>query len=308
MRVAILGSGAVGGYYGARLVRAGHDVTFLARGAHLEALRLRGLEIRSPLGDFRVRAPTATDPAKAGPVDVVLFSVKTYDNDTALPMLAPLLGPDAVVLTLQNGVESPDVIAGTVGESRVLGGTTYIATSLAAPGVIVQNGTYRRVVLGECFGDTSRVSERVAALGDALAAADIQVETAANARVPIWEKFIYLAPLASFTAAARQPAGVVWNDSLIREAFLDAVREVELVAKAAGVAVNPGTIDRVCRYMSAVSPDMRTSMLIDLTAGKRIEVEALPGAVVRLGRAHGVPTPIMRALYAVLKPHADGRR
>src|SRR4051812_42588035 len=152
MKFVILGSGAVGGYYGARLARAGHDVTFIARGAHLAAIRSRGLEIRSPMtGDFIVRAPAAEDTSAVGPVDVVILSVKAYDNRTALPLVAPMLGPESSVLTLQNGVDSVNELAAIVGESRVIGGATYIATALASPGVIEQTGTHRRVVFGEVF-------------------------------------------------------------------------------------------------------------------------------------------------------------
>ena len=307
MRFASVGSGAVGGYYGARLARAGHDVTFIARGAHLEAIRAGGLAISSPLGDFRVKAPAENDPARVGPVDVVLYAVKTYDNETALAMLPPLIGPDTVVLTLQNGVESAEAVAAAIGAEHVLGGTTYIATALSSPGHITQTGTYRRIAFGECFGDRTRISPRVSRLAEVLSGADIQVQTATDARVPIWAKFIYLAPLAGFTAAARQPAGVVWNDPFIREPFLEAVNEVERLARAEGVPVPEGMQATVGAYMDSVPPDMRTSMLLDLDAGKRIEVEALLGAVVKRGRAAGVPTPIMAALYAVLKPFRDGR-
>jgi len=306
MRFAILGSGAVGGYYGAKLARAGHDVTLIARGAHLEALRARGLAVRSPLGDFTVHVPAEHDTARVGHVDVVLLAVKTYDNATALPALSPLVGPDTLVLTLQNGVDSAGEVAAAAGESRTLGGTTYIATALAEPGLIVQNGTYRRIVFGECFGELSRVSPRVEALSRVLAAADIQVEAAPDARVPIWEKFIYLAPLGGFAAAVRKPAGVIWGDAFLRAQFLAAVLEVDQVARASGVPVAARPIDRVTTYMESVSPDMRPSMLIDLSAGKRIEVEALQGAVVRRGAALGVPTPVMATLYAVLRPHAGG--
>ena len=307
MRVAILGSGAVGGYFGAKLSRAGHDVTFIARGAHRDAIRARGLSVRSPLGDFVVRAPAEDDPATVGVVDLVLFAVKTYDNDTALPMLRPLAGQDTVVLPLQNGVEAADRVASVVGAERTLGGTTYIATALEAPGLIVQTGLYRRIVVGEWFGAGARVSPRVARLGEGLGGADIQVETAADARVPVWEKFIYLAPLGGLAAAARQPAGVIWHDQALRARFLDGVREVQAVARAEGLRVAEDMIERVTAYMDSVSPEMRPSMLIDLSAGKPIEVEALQGAVVRRGAACGVPTPVMAALYAVLKPHAGGR-
>ena len=308
MRFAILGSGAVGGYYGARLARAGHDVTLIARGRHLDAIRDRGLEIRSPmLGDFVVRTPAEEDTRKVGAVDVIIVAVKAYDNDAALPLLAPMLGPKTSVLTLQNGVDSVSELAGTVGESAVVGGTTYIATAMAAPGIIEQTGTHRRIVFGEVFGALPRSSERVSRIHDALAGADIQSEPVADGRVPIWEKFIFLVPLAGFTGASRLPIGPLWADPFIRAQFLEGCREIERLARAEGVPVAPDTIDRISAYVDGIPGSMRSSLLIDLSVGKRIEVEALHGSVVRRAGRAGVPVPIMSTLYAVLKPWAAPR-
>ncbi len=307
MHFAILGSGAVGGYYGARLARAGHQVTFIARGAHLKAIRERGLLVWSVLGDFLVRAPVEEDPSKVGPVDVVILAVKTYDNVTALPMLRPMMGPSTVVLTLQNGVDSPDSVAEVVGREAVLGGATYIATALSIPGVIEQTGVHRRIVFGEVSGEAgARTSPRVDAIAAAMQQADIQVEGVADARVPLWEKFVYLAPFAAFTGASRLPIGPLWSDPVIREQFLEAVREVERVARAEGVAITSDVMGHVSKYVDVLPPSTRSSLLIDLQQGKRIEVESLAGSVVRRGKKCGVPTPIMAGLYAVLKPYADG--
>jgi 2-dehydropantoate 2-reductase len=306
MHFAILGSGAVGGFYGAKLARAGHQVSFVARGAHLRAIRERGLMIWSPLGDFVVRARADEDTAAIGPVDVVLFAVKTYDNATAIPLLAPLVGPSTVVVSLQNGVDSVDALAAAVGPDRVLGGPTYVATALSAPGLIEQTGLHRRIVFGEVFGERDAVSARVRIIAEAMAAADIQAEPVADARVPLWEKFIYLAPFAAFTGAARLPIGPLWRDPVIRASFLDAVAEVARVAGAEGVAVPDGVMDRVIAYVDALPPGTRSSLLIDLQIGKRIEIESLAGSVVRRGGAAGVATPILAGLYAVLKPHAGG--
>jgi 2-dehydropantoate 2-reductase len=310
MHFAILGSGAVGGYYGAKLARSGQKVSFLARGSHLRAIRERGLMVWSPLGDFTVRAQAEEDPAAVGPVDVVLLAVKTYDNATALPMLKPLVGESTVVMTLQNGVDSVDDVAAVVGRERVLGGPTYIATALSAPGLIEQTGTHRRIVFGEAFGERAAVSERVGRIADVLKAADIQTEAVADARVPLWEKFIYLAPFAAFTGAARLPIGPLWSDPAIKTQFMAAVAEVEAVARAEGVNVRePKNLEAyVTQYVDALPPSTRSSLLIDLQQGKRIEVESLPGAVVRRGLAAGVPTPIMAGLYSVLRPWAGGRR
>jgi 2-dehydropantoate 2-reductase len=208
MRVAIVGSGAVGGYFGAKLARSGEDVTFIARGAHLDAIRARGLSIQSAkLGDFTVHAPAVDDPAQVGHVDVVLFTVKAYDNRDALTILAPLVGESTAVLTLQNGVDSVDDVAAAIGAPRVLGGTTYVATALESPGVIVQTGVHRSIIFGEVYGDRGRITPRVQALADAMVAADILATAVPDGRVPIWDKFVYLAPFSGFTGAARLPIG-----------------------------------------------------------------------------------------------------
>ncbi len=307
MHFAIVGSGAVGGYHGARLAQAGHKVTFVARGAHLRAIRERGLLVWSVLGDFVARAAAEDDTTKVGPVDVVILAVKTYDNASALPLLLPLMGPSTVVLTLQNGVDSVDDVAAVVGREAVLGGATYVATALSLPGLIEHTGTLRRIVFGEVSGeDPVKTSPRVDAIASAMAAADIQVEAVPDARVPLWEKFIYLTPFAAFTGAARLPIGPLWSDPFIREQFLEAVKEVERVARAEGVAIRPDILDYVVKYVEVLSPTTRSSLLIDLQLGKRIEIEALQGSVVRRGRRAGVPTPMMAGLYAALKPFADG--
>jgi 2-dehydropantoate 2-reductase len=307
MKIAILGSGAVGGYYGARLSRAGHDVTFIARGKHLAAIRERGLEIRSPaLGDFVARGRAEEDTSKVGPVDLVLYAVKTYDNATALPLLTPMLGTATAVLTVQNGVDSPRDVAAVAGEARTLGGTTYIATALESPGLIVQTGPHRRIVFGEAFGDLPRLSDRVQTIHEAFSGADIESYPVGDGRVPIWEKFVFLASLAGFTGAARLPIGPVWGDPFTKAQFMAGCREIEAVARAEGVPVAADVVERIVPYIDAIPGTMRSSLLIDLQAGKRIEVEALQGTVVRRGAALGVPTPIMSTLYSVLKLHAGG--
>lgn len=306
MHFAVVGSGAVGGYYGAKLARSGQRVTFVARGAHLQAIRERGLQVRSPLGDFTVHAEAEEDTSRVGPVDVVLYAVKTYDNPAALPLLKPLVGARTLVLTLQNGVDSADEIAERVGSDRVLAGPTYVATALASPGVIEQTGTHRRIVFGEIFGNPPRLSDRVLALRVVLGQADIQAEAVADVRTAMWEKFSYLAPLAGFCGASRLPIGPLWRDEYTRQQFQAAVREVLAVARAEGVDVPHGVEERAQSFAAGLPGGTRASLLIDLSQGKRIEVEALQGSVVRRGARAGVPTPIMSTLYAVLRPHAGG--
>jgi 2-dehydropantoate 2-reductase len=307
MRFAVLGSGAVGGYYGAKLARAGQDVTFIARGAHLAAIRERGLAIRSPmLGDFTVRAAAEEDTSRVGPVDVVLVAIKAYDNATALSLVKPMVGAGTTVLSLQNGVDSVGDLAAIVGEAPLLGGTTYIATALVEPGVIEQTGTHRRIVFGEVFGNLPRMTDRVERIREVLAAADIIAEAVGDGRVPIWEKFIFLVPLAGFTGGARLPIGPVWADPFIRARFLDNCREIERLARAEGVPVAADIVERISPYIAAIPGTMRSSLLIDLSQGKRIEVEALHGAVVRRAERLGVPVPITSTLYALLKPWGGG--
>jgi len=302
MRFAIIGSGAVGGYYGAKLARAGHDVTFVARGAHLAAIREHGLAIKSPLGDFVARARAEEDPARIPAVDVAIFAVKTYSNAGALPLLKAAVRPGTVALTLQNGVESVDDVAAIVGADAVLGGSTYIATALSRPGLIEQTGTHRRIVFGEVFGDTSRVSDRVQRISDAFAGADIVSEPVADARVPIWEKFCYLSPFAAFTGAARQPIGPLWEDPATKRLMVAAFEEVAAVASAERIALPAGVVSRIVAYVDSIPGSTRSSLLIDLQQGKPIEVEALLGAVIRRADRSKVNVPIMAVLYAVLKP------
>jgi 2-dehydropantoate 2-reductase len=306
MRFAIVGSGAVGGYYGAKLAQAGHDVTLFARGAHLAAIREHGLAIRSPLGDFVVRVRAEDEAARVPPVDVAIFAVKAYSNGGALPALAAIVRGDAVALTLQNGVDSVEEAAAIVGAERVLSGATYIATALSGPGVIEQTGIHRRIVFGEISGASWGISPRVQAIHAAFSGADIVSEPVADARVAIWEKFCYLSPFAACTGAARVPIGPLWEDPSARDLLIGAFHEVAAVARAERIAIAPDLVDRIVAYVDSIPPATRSSLLIDLQQGKPIEVEALLGAVVRRGARALVPTPIMTALYAVLKPHANG--
>ncbi len=305
MRIAIVGAGAVGGYYGARLAQAGHEVTLIARGANLEAIRARGMRIHTSAGEFAVAVRAESDPSLVGPVDLVIFAVKAYSNLQALPLVPPLVGSGTVVLPLQNGVDTADQLAALIGREPVLAGTTYIAATLVEPGVIEYIGTLRKIVFGEAFGDRV-VTARVSRIRETLAAADIQAEAAADSRVAIWEKFIFLAPVAAFTAAARLPIGPAWAQPAFREAVGVAMAEVEALARHAGVEVAADVIEQKLRYMDASQPTMRSSMMVDITSGRPLELDALVGTVVRRGRAAGIQTPVMAALYGVLKPFENG--
>lgn len=306
MRIAVVGAGAVGGYYGARLAQAGQEVVFIARGANLQAIRKNGMAVRSPLGDLTVPVRAENAPAAVGPVDLVILAVKTYSNPDALPLLPPLVGPRTSVLTLQNGVESADEIAAVVGPQAVLAGATYIIATLVEPGVVQHTGSARRIVFGEGFGARA-VSERVAEVERVLGAADIQAEAVPDSRVPIWEKFIFLAPFAALSAAARLPLGPLWQVAEFRASYDRAMAEVESIARAEGIPIAADVREQKMRYLDASPAASRSSMMMDLAAGRPIELEALVGSVVRRGRARGVPTPVMEAFYGVLKPFERGQ-
>lgn len=307
MKFAIVGAGAVGGYFGAKLAQAGHEVTFLARGAHLEALRQRGLEIRGPEGNIRVQVHAESDPARVGPVDGVMVAVKTYDLAGALPTVKTLVdaSPSPAVLTLQNGVDSPDQVAAAVGREVVLGGSAYISAAITEPGVLTQTGTHQRITLGEFFGDTSRISSRVATLRDALAGAGIHTNAVADARVSLWDKLVFLAPFAGLTGTTRLPIGVLRECPPSLDTYKAAASEIIQVAAAEGVIVNR-TPDSLMKELQGLPAQTRASLLVDLEQGKRLEVEALMGSVVRRGQAAGVPTPVMATFYGLLSPHANG--
>ena len=305
MKIAVIGAGAVGGFYGALLARAGHDVALVARGPNLQVIRSGGLSVRSPLGDFVVFPRADDDSTRIGVVDLAILAVKTYSNPEALPLLRPLVGPRTAVLTLQNGVDSAAEVAAVVGEDHVLAGATYIGVSLPEPGVVEHVGTARRIVMGEAFGQAI-VTERLMVIETAFRRAGIDAEAVADSRSALWEKLVFLAPLAGLTGAARLPIGPLRAAPEFREAAMRAMGEVEALARAEGAVLPADVCDQKMAYLEASSPAMRSSLMMDLVAGRPTEVEALLGSVVRRGREAGVATPVMQALYAVLSPFSRG--
>ena len=305
MKIAILGAGAVGGFYGARLARAGHEVWFVARGRNLEAIRSNGLSVRSPLGDILVYPSAEDDPTRIGTAELAIVAVKTYSNRQALPLLAPLVGPGSAVLTLQNGVDSAAEVAAVVGEDHVLAGATYIGVSLEAPGLVQHVGTARRIVFGEAFGQRG-ISERARRVESVLLGADVEAEAVADVATALWEKLVFLAPLAALTGASRLATGPLRDGPEFREAVMRAMREVEAVARAEGAALPADVCERKMAYIEASPATMRSSMMMDIVAGRATEAEVLLGGVVRRARNHGLPTPAMQTLYAVLQPLAGG--
>lgn len=304
LRVAVMGAGGVGGFYGGRLARGGADVTFVARGAHLAALREGGLHVQSPLaGDFHLPAVQATDdPATVGPVDLVLFSVKGYDLDDAAQAIRPLVGPHTLVLPLLNGVDAVERIGAAAGAAHVLGGVTYVFASIAEPGTI-RHVAADRVICGEPAGG---VTPRVEALGRALAAAGVEVEVSADVQQAIWSKFIGLVATSGVTALTRQTIGPVREDPDTRALLVGSLREGEAVARALGVHLPADLHAHHVAFADGLPPESRSSLALDLLRGRRLEVESLQGKLVRLGRELGVPTPITEVIYGALKLHAAG--
>jgi 2-dehydropantoate 2-reductase len=304
MRIGVFGAGAVGAYFGGRLAEAGEDVTFIARGAHLDAIRDTGLRVESPNGDIRIKPAQATDdPAEVGPVDYLLFAVKLFDTAQTAEACKPMVGPDTTVVCLQNGVESVEVIGRILGAERIMGGTVYIASVIAEPGLVRQTGSFARMVFGELGGTRS---ERGAVLESACQKAGIDVTFSDAVETEIWMKFVVLVALSGVTTTTRQPVGVLRADPDTRALFQSAIAEAITVGRARGVALPDDALDRQMGVVDGWPHDMVASMLHDLNSGKRMELDYFSGAVCRLGRANGVATPVHDILYAALKPYKDG--
>lgn len=298
-----MGAGAVGGFYGAALAGRGHDVTFVARGAHLAALRERGLTIRRAGGATVLRPVHAVaDPAEAGgDIELVLFTVKGYDTELAARALGPVVGPRTAVLTLQNGVESGDRLGAVLGAEPILIGTTLIATIVAAPGIIDQANPLWRVELGEPSG---AITPRVEGVAAALRDAGVEVRVTADVRRAVWDKFIRLAPGATLTSACQATIGEVRSTPEGAALYRALIAETVTVGRAAGAALPPDAVETAVRAIQALPADMRTSMQLDYERRRRVELEGITGAVVRLGQRLGVATPSYDPIYAVLRVRA----
>lgn len=307
MRVAMMGSGGVGGFFGGRLAHKGYDVHFVARGAHLEAMRRDGLRIESEAhGDIHVPKVDATDdPAAIGPVDLVVLSVKLWDTEDAARAIAPLVGPRTGVLSLQNGVVKDDILRRALPATNVMGGVGYVASCISRPGVIHQTGTMQRIVLGEYDGSRS---ERAAWLHQALLDAGVSAELSTDVRRAIWEKYVFLVGLSGSTTTMRVPLGDVRANPRSRAFLHDLMREVVAVGRAHGVALPEDFADQRMAFAETLPHAMTSSMHHDLERGNRLEVAWLSGGVVRLGEERGVPTPCNRAVWDILAVHADGKR
>jgi len=299
-----MGAGGIGGYFGARLAQAGHDVAFIARGRHLTALREHGLQVKSANGDVHLTKPSVVDdPAALSPVDVALFAVKLWDTEQAAEQLRPLVRKGGVVVPFQNGVESIERIAAVVGPERVMGGVAYIAATIAEPGVIEHTGTMARLRFGSVLPAQHSTAEALAA---ACQGAGIDALQVADIRRALWEKFVFLASLSGLTSIARQSLGVLRSDPDSRNTFEAAMKEVWSVGRARGIALTDDFIARQMIFLDSLPHEMTSSMHKDLVAGNRLEVPWLSGAVARMAKESGVAAPIHATIYAALKSWCAG--
>jgi 2-dehydropantoate 2-reductase len=305
MKIAVFGSGGVGGYFGGRLAAAGEDVTFLARGAHLAAMQQDGLHIASPLGDVHLPQVQATDrPEAVGPVDVVLFTVKLYDVEASAATLGPMIGPNTVVITLQNGVDAMDMVAKHVGVDHVAGGAAYIVVVIDKPGHL-RHTTAQQLVFGERDG---RRSDRLLAFEQAGIRAGFQAQASNDVQSVLWTKFVRLATWSGMTTVTRSPMGVVRDTPATYDMMMAAIEEVIAVGKARGVTFPPDLMEGTINLIKNFPAASKSSMLEDIERGRRLELPWLSGAVVRIGREAGVPTPIHQFITTILTPFVNGSK
>ncbi len=304
MRIVVIGAGGTGGYFGGLLARAGEDVSFLARGTQLEALRTRGLTVKSHhAGTFSLPVHATSDPQEIGPVDLVLFCVKTYDTQAASEGLHLFMGPQTVVLPIQNGIDAAEQLSGEVGMQHLVGGVAYVTSHIESPGVIAQTAGARSIELGELAGGQSERTER---LQQVLRHAGISAQLPPDIRVTLWEKFLFICAFSGVTALTRLPLGQVLAYPETSELLKAVMKEGEAVSRASGIALPVDIVERSYATLQALEPEAMGSMAFDLLAGRRLEIEALNGTMVRLGQEHGMSLPFNYAIYAALKPYTNG--
>jgi 2-dehydropantoate 2-reductase len=303
MRIAVIGAGGVGGYFGGKLAHARHDVTFVARGRHLAALREHGLRVEGAHA-FGVSPVKAVERVEdVGPVDVTMLCVKLWDVEPVAPQLAALVREGGVVVPFQNGVDSHAILQRSLGPAHVLGGVAYIAATIGSPGVIVQTGTMARLVVGAFAAAQAAAAD---AFAQACRGAGIDCSVSPDIRAALWTKYVFLAALSGVTSLARQPVGVIRSDPDLRATMAEAMREIVAVAAAEGVTLGDAFVERQLAFLDGLPAEMRSSMQNDLASGHRLEAPWLSGGVARKGAALGVPTPVNATIYAALKPYVMG--
>jgi 2-dehydropantoate 2-reductase len=300
MKILIMGTGGVGGYYGGLLAQQGNEVTFISRGAHLYAIRHEGLKVKSIYGDFMVFPVNATeDPAKVEPVDLVLFCVKTYNTDEAAEAIRPVVGPQTVVLSLQNGIDAAERIGKVVGIEHVIGGATWLSSAVEAPGVIKQISEFRRIVFGELGGGRS---ERIQSIFGVLNLIGIDVEISENIQKILWTKFVFISAASAFGSLTRLPMGEYRSVPETRRLISGIMQEVEALARAQDIQLDPDVVQKSLEFMENAASHIKPSMQLDVESGHRTELESMVGVIGRKGRELGVPTPVADFAYGALLP------
>ena len=300
MKIAVIGAGGMGGYYGGVLAQRNHEVTFIARGAHLRALQQNGLQVRSVFGDFLVKPARATDqPADVGPVELILFCTKSYDTDEAAGRALPMIGAETSILSLQNGVDAAERIGRLAGMEHMLAGATWISSAIEGPGTIKQASDFRRVVIGELNG---KITPRVRAVKEAFSGTGVAIEISENIQGVLWAKFIFIAAASAFGSLTRLPVGGFRAVPETRALLTNLMRETEAVARGLGVRLSPDAVEKALAFMDSSGPNIKASMQLDVEAGRRTELESIVGFIGRKGRELGIPTPVADMLYAVLLP------
>ncbi len=308
MKIVVMATGGVGGNYGTLLARKGHQVAFIARGRHLQAIRKHGLTLKTPAESFCFQPELITDnpleiAQKWGAVDWILFSPKTYDTLSAVEAIRCIVSSNTTVVSFQNGVENAQVIGSCLGKEKVIVAPTEVASNIVAPGIVEQKSSFRRVILGEVFGQglTSRVSE----ISHALCEAEISATAVADGRIPMWNKFMFIASVAGLTALARLGPYHLFQSIQSHQILRLAMEEIQKVGKAEGVDLTEEALERAFRVALSMNPQMKCSLHLDLEQQRRLEIDSLSGTVARLGTTHGIRTPVHETIFALLKVHDD---
>ena len=307
MNIAVMGAGSVGGYFGGMLARGGNKVTLIARGPHLQQMMQHGLRMDTSQGMFTLNCPSdiaATDnTASVGPVDLILLTVKTYQNPEAVAAMKPMAGPNSAILCLQNGMDSYRAVGDSLGLEKVLPGAAYIEASVPSPGVVKQTGNVVRIVFGELDGvETTRSRQILSAFRES----GVDAQLSPDIRASLWTKFLFIATMAGVTTTSRRTMAELMPQPEWRHVVDGCLREIEGVGRAAGVNLAGDIVVNTMRYIDDELANLGASMHADIMAGRPLELEALNGAVVRAGQAAGVSTPINNVIYALLKPYAAG--
>ena len=304
MRIAVMGAGSIGGYFGGMLARGGSQVILLARGPHLTAIKDKGLRIVADEGEFFVHCDATDDPAQVGVVDLIFLTVKTYHNPNAIPAMLPMVGRDTVVLCLQNGIDSYQAAAEGVGADKVLPGAAYFGAGLPEPGAVTQTGAVVRIEFGEPDGGDAERGQRIL---QTLEHSGIPARFNLDIHQTLWSKFLFIATMAGVTTLSRQTMAQLMPRPEWRQVIVGCMQEIAAVGRNSGIRLDPHIVDITIQYIYGSLDQLQASMHSDILAGRPLELEALNGAVFRVGRKINAPTPINDVIYAMLKPFASGQ-